>query len=222
MHTLLQLLLTMAPRIFLSLSISLMRFFGVAALLLMGSSAVEARNDADVELSPDKNGLVIVSLTLSQMPESFFGPTLCISYAPTNSFRMGSLFGWRPTCVDTKKFLSRAPSDFKDVWGKVLAFEIDEGDYDLVRIEFTAADKVSQYWIPLMRFHATRGQAVYLGNIDVQMEFGKDLLGLPKVIAKQWQLLDSSQRDVEIFLSRYPKVAPDQVITGLISSKKST
>lgn len=111
-------------------------------------------------------------------------------------------------------------SDFGgEIFGVVFAVELTAGEYLLAGWGLdgnTTPLHISPSDLQPIPFTVMPGRAVYLGNLDMTIEMGLNLIGIEGLRDASVGLRDEYVRDSEIFLKKYPKVLPDQVRNAAI------
>jgi len=103
------------------------------------------------------------------------------------------------------------PND-KNKQGRVLAFQVDPGEYELIK--WTIYDYSLNYYkyispksINPIRFTVRANRVTYLGNLHVDTIKGKNIFGAPIIIGGRATIKNNYSQDIAIFKKKYPNLS---------------
>lgn len=172
-------------------------------LALLAGCATTDQAPPTTTLTGNSNGLMIVSLTVTPTRGHPLHWHLYDLARPGE--RLKHLVGYAGTSRE-----DWAPGDKFDVMGgRLVVQELPPGTYELRSWEFTEMldhKRTMIYWpktaLPF-RFRVEAGRAVYLGNLHLHAEHQATNFPL--------RVFDARERDLALFHSRYPGIAPGQI-----------
>lgn len=176
----------------------------LALVILTGCAA----KNVDMSINPSQlteTGLVYASLSTSD--EYLYGPIA------TFRFDRGGIIKSREE--DNPLIGSLKPSELQDDFGRLVVLELPAGknslEYWVVTHGTTQYHSVED--VPKIGFTVEPGKAVYLGNLHIQTTLGPGLFGHKAIVDLLPEIRDRSQRDLEMFRTRYPNVAEADIVT---------
>lgn len=102
------------------------------------------------------------------------------------------------------------PDDFPDdnsKIGRLSAFEVPEGEYELTRWQVytytTGPGYINPKKIEPIPFKVKAGEITYLGNLHIETFSAKNIFGFPVPVAGEASLLDQSKTDLPLFNLKY-------------------
>lgn len=191
-------------------------FLLATALILTGCATKNLKATISPQELQTKNTAVLV-LSLSQPVDSLDHGAATIFYDAKGKKSVGR--SWVETFNIDYGF-TKPDSDVAGQYTLLKVVEVPAGQLDLmgwgfnaqgVRIESTKAS-------PTLSLNLKAGEVVYVGNFELQPEYGENLFGMRVVNGALAFIHDQSQRDLALLKSRYPQfnqVVVQQQAAGL-------
>lgn len=179
-------------------------FLLVTALLLTGCATSNLKATISPQDLQAKNTAVLV-LTLSQPINSLHYGAATIYFDAKGKKSVGR--SWVETFGLDYGF-GKPDTDVAGEYTLLKVIEVPAGQLDLtgwgfnaqgVRIESTKAS-------PTLTLNLKAGEVVYVGNFELQPEYGENLFGMTMVNGALAFINDQSQRDLALLKSRYPQL----------------
>lgn len=180
-------------------------FLLVTALLLTGCATKNLKATISPQDLQTKNTAVLV-LTLSQPLDSLDHGAATIYFDPKGKKSVGR--SWVETFNIDYGF-TKPDTDVAGEYTLLKVIEVPAGQLDLigwgfnaqgVRIESTKAS-------PTLSLNLKAGEVVYVGNFELQPEYGENLFGMKMVNGALAFINDQSQRDLALLKLRYPQLS---------------
>lgn len=191
-------------------------FVLAAAILLSGCASKNLKTTISPQDLQTKNTAVLV-LSLSQPLDSLDHGAATIFYDAKGKKSVGR--SWVETFNIDYGF-TKPDTDVTGQYTLLKVVEVPAGQLDLtgwgfnargVRIESTKAS-------PTLSLNLKAGEVVYVGNFELQPEYGENLFGMKMVAGALAFIHDQSQRDLALLKLRYPQfnqVVVQQQAVGL-------
>lgn len=177
----------------------LMVLFG---FVLVGCAAKSVQRDYVLDEKSGK-GIVVVSVSHDQRG----------SRALHSIFYVDQSEGLVPEHLILKSLGESFPgivkaSEFKDSYGQVLALELPAGQHRVdswkafrqAGIEVRPRDKP-----PALDFEVVAGKILYIGNLHLLLEGGRNIFGIPVVSDAHPEVRDMRLRDIAMIEKKYPQ-----------------
>jgi hypothetical protein len=188
------------------------------AIALIGCTALAmgctGKVKPEYEFKSATKGLVILSITLGNIQHPPITQFIDLRHRMEGADESVMIV---PTFRVETGFLEELPSDFPDVFGAVLVYELEAGMHEVTQATYTQSamlKSVKDYENELDRptFRVTPGVATYIGNFDLKVE---DATRRATVFGDS--ITDKSARDVPIFLSRFKNISADKVVISIMA-----
>ena len=180
-------------------------FFLASTFLLTGCATKNLKATISPQDLQTKNTAVLV-LTLSQPLDSLHYGAATIYFDAKGKKSVGR--SWVETFNIDYGF-AKPDTDIAGEYTLLKVIEVPAGQLDLtgwgfnaqgVRIESTKAS-------PTLTLNLKAGEVVYVGNFELQPEYGENLFGMRMVAGALAFINDQSQRDLALLTSRYPQLS---------------
>ena len=181
---------------------------GIISCLLLVSCVNPIKNISDNYELNDKSGVILLSLTASgECGYSYFTEIRNITNRKTYSIGMQD-FGSRR---DWEKKSSNCPSKQDDYFGKLVAIEIPNGNYEIYQLEgITSNSRIHSNSEMSVKFTVRANKINYLGNMHYHMKKKRFVYGVKKKI----------ERDIALFRKKYKHFKNEDIIINLLKMKK--
>ena len=197
-------------------------FVVISLLFLAGCGTTNVRNDYALSQQSQK-GLVIGSLTQSKSSKGHQGFSSAISgislvYRNTETEETGRIG------IDSTLPGPLYSGDFSNAKGELIAVELPPGDYVFEKWHALQGSYTNVYSnIPYpIKFSVYRNRAVYIGNLNLEIIFGRNIIGIGIVAGGLVTVNDSRERDIRVLLTRYPNIEPNDIVYELAKSKRES
>ena len=179
-------------------------FVVISLLFLAGCGTTNVRNDYALSQQSQK-GLVIGSLTQSKSSNGHHGFSAAISainlvYRNTETDETGQIG------IDSALLGPLYSGDFSNAKGELFAIELPPGDYAFEKWHALQGSYTSVYSnLPYpIKFSVYKSRAVYIGNLNLEIIFGRNIIGIGIVSGGLVTVNDSRARDIPLLQTRYP------------------
>lgn len=186
--------------------------FLIFVFLLGGCAASSVQSDFSLNSKPDQ-GVVIVSVSFDKEGSRNFQGTF---YMDRDS---DSLL---PAGVQLRALreypMMRLGSEFKDSQGQVLALALPAGKHVINswRLERTPLYEISPKKMPPpLEFQVVAGTVQYIGNLHLNFEYGKNIIGFSTVVDVHPEVGDQHARDIPMIEKKYPQFK-DKIAIALL------
>lgn len=176
-------------------------------VLLSGCAAPNIKPDVSAEQLLQKNKAVVVFSIAQPLGSEKYGDTI---------FRLTRSGDSLPTIAQSHDIMNplvaNPPSEFADRYGRVASIELAPGEYQL---DWMFNDGQGHFSVRgqternVIRVEA--GEVLYVGELLIELRFGKGLLNITRVFGAAGFLNDESARDIPMFEKRYPKLGKPQI-----------
>ncbi len=144
-----------------------------------------------------KKGYILLSVTQSNRKAN-------------STFYMTKLDNGKRLYVDalSQGFFGFGESDFKLKQGRLFLMEVDAGDYAFQtwHVNTGNASIHPREEPDPIKFEVKPQEIVYVGEIFFHLRLGENMFGVEMVFGAYPEIINSSERDYELFKSRFPKL----------------
>lgn len=169
-------------------------FLVVIFVFLAACSMANVKSDYQLS-GASKTGVVIGSLT---MPKKAIDAA--IYYRDISTGKDGSIDlnpWWNPLYG----------GDFDDALGKLFVLELSEGEYEINSWKALAGSTTFRQGLPApMKFRVVAGAVCYLGDVTIDISYGKNIFGISIPGAADMTIQDKRQRDIQLAETKYPNL----------------
>jgi hypothetical protein len=166
-----------------------------AVVSISGCAFYSNLNSRSTNVDMTQNGIVIISLqesSPSRKSESVSYSFENVADQTRGSFSIGGLF-----FSDYDFLIPRGRGD-------VFAVALPPGQYTLTGWSISAGNAhiYPREYLPAY-FNVEKGKAIYLGNIDMQLETGRNFLGIQMVFGGVPFIQDQMERDIPLAIKKF-------------------
>ena len=182
-----------------------MRFWLVIVLifiLYITGCAVHNVSESYSLDNTNKKGVIVGSVTKSKSEKGYQGLSAAVANISIYYKAIGS---------DTKSQIEFDPSifyggDFEDSEGEIFVVELEPGKYEfyswfLVQGTYTYITPKKAFSVP---FEVKQGTATYIGELNMDVIYGANFIGMGVVSGVDLRRKDSYERDILVLKKNYP------------------
>ena len=174
----------------------------LSAVVLTGCAASSVQRDYSLNGKPNE-GVVVLSLSFDQSGSRNFQGIFFLDPDPNSLLPLGTQL----RTLREYPFM-RFGSEFKDSYGQVLALSLPAGKHKIAGWKLVRAAGYEIFPIrspePL-EFEVVPGTVQYLGNLHLNLETGKNFLGISIIADAHPEVRDQRARDIEMIEKKYPQ-----------------
>ncbi len=164
-------------------------------------------------------GLVVGSLTRSKSNLGFQGFSAAVSGIGIHYRHIGT--GKRGRIeIDSALLGPLYSGDFANAKGELFVVELSPGSYVFEKwsaLQGSYTSVTGEMPAPI-EFRVLANKAVYLGNLNLEIVYGRNLFGIGIVAGGKIVAKDARSRDIVLLKKKYPNIAAEEVVYEIAES----
>ena len=202
-----------------SIWLALICAFAVQSIALAASKPDQAQPNYRLDVVTGK-GLMVVSMTMPKFHHGHLHNLRWQLFYRAAAAKPQKRPG-KAITLEHENFLTgrNIANDFgAEMFGVLFAVELPAGSYELTKWYLdanTTATNLESINAKPLGFEIHAGRATYVGNLDMKVRAGENILGIEVLGDARVTISDEVKRDTEIFLRKFPQLSRDQVDNGV-------